>query len=315
MFSSRHIPFLRWNRTGEENLRRRPSEQPLLADLGCSVSEKVSPPQPSEQAARFDQPTVKEKAPSADLEKPRVDIASAKKTQENSIIFFAKQKLFFPKISNVQILLARWRDFKRSRRIDKYLQEEGSRRQMRVLLLGMGPWACSSWLRLFANEESTYIDRDPSWSVHELPRVRGERRKIIHLFEIITSITFTIDIRDYACQLEWDATVTRMQEDICLWDSCANSRHYRNARIALCFVKTAEFDEMLATEPITKYFKDCSDDVSQPEDAREYIAQQFTALTKYHNAADVNVFFIADLPKKEDWLAVKHFFLNGNVSS
>ena len=317
MFLSRHLPFEKLKKNEEEILHRRPSEKPLLPDRRAVVSEKdpsllLSP----KLSARFcDQAAVNEAAVSTDLESIITDATSVKSGRRSSIVNFAYQKLSSSNKSEDPALLTRWRRSKRSRRIDKYLEAEGRRRHMRVLLLGVGSLAYSSWTDVVATQELSGSEGEPSWSIHQLSKMHGERKKWLHMLEIINSIIFTVDIRDYAHWLDEDQAFTWMHENICCWGSTANSRTFQSAKLALCFIKTVEFDEMLTREPISRYFEDYSENTSCHEDAMDFFVKRFMTLNTTHDAIDVKVFFIADLPKQEDWIAIQHFFLHGNVSS
>ena len=317
MFLSRHLPFGKLEKNVEEILHQRLSEELLLSDQSSFNFEKnVSPLCSSQQAAKLCDPVAGgDEGISTDLKKLPVGVTAVKQERGNGIICMGCQKRPRSNWYWAWALLTRWRAFRRSQRVDRYLEQEGRRQQIRVLMLGTTPWTCSSWLQRIAKQEVTYCDFQPTWSILEQPSIFLQRKKWLHWYDNITSIIITIDIRDYAYLLEEDTTVTRLQESMTAWESYANSRFFQSARFALCFIKTAEFGDMIATEPVSKYFKDCSDDLSLPEDAKEYLGQRFLMLDRSHDLADVKVFYIADLPKQEDLLAVQHFFLHGSSRS
>jgi guanine nucleotide-binding protein G(i) subunit alpha len=92
--------------------------------------------------------------------------------------------------------------------------------------------------------------------VFDVGGMRSERKKWIHTFENVASIAFTVDASAYCRLLLEDETVNRMQEQLDLWDSIANSRWFKRTSFVLIFTKIDWLPEQLKLYPVTTYFPD-----------------------------------------------------------
>ena len=99
-------------------------------------------------------------------------------------------------------------------------------------------------------------DSNVCFRVFDTGGVRSERKKWIHIFENVNSIAFAVDASAYCQLLFEDETVNRMQEQLILWDSIANSRWFIKTSFVLIFTKIDWLPEQLKLHPVTPFFPD-----------------------------------------------------------
>ena len=318
------------------------SEKPLLSDHTSSVSclNVTTNALYSGQARRnLDKKAERGAAASFDPEK-----LARRPTITKSRKYSSTRKSWFSVLSDVGYLakwtlLANLRDAansRRSRKIDKYLQRQGMRPEMKVLLHEAALESRDVWLDVVPKyeDDSQFAHKSPRnketlptaiadfaraylqsssqetrWRLYSFPRLHCERKKWLHFFADTSSVIFTVDIRDYARLISEDPNLNHMEGSIVYWDSMVNSRFFEKTKFAVCLIHIEELDELLRREPLDRYFKDCQvGDPPGPEKAKEYFATRFRALNRTRSSGDVKVHMIRGLPQEEDWEALKQFF-------
>lgn len=136
--------------------------------------------------------------------------------------------------------------------------------------------------------------------------VRGERKKWIHTFENVDSIVFTVDSSAYCRKLFEDERVNRMQEQLELWDSIANSRWFTKVDFVLVFTKVDSLLETVELSPISKYFPEFREPVEAGGIAQlidsylAFLEERFISLIASEEARQRTKVVFADLVHIED---------------
>lgn len=136
--------------------------------------------------------------------------------------------------------------------------------------------------------------------------VRAERKKWIHTFENVDSIIFTVDASAYCRRLFEDERVNRMQEQLDLWESIANSRWFTEVDLVLVFTKVDTLLETIELSPISKYFPEFGEPVETVgiaqliESYLAFLEERFISLIASEEARQRTKVVFADLVHIED---------------
>lgn len=113
-------------------------------------------------------------------------------------------------------------------------------------------------LRLWTHTEGiweTTLDLDDAIvKFFDMGGNRSQQRKWIHTFKDADSIVFTVDASAYCRRLFENESMNRMQEQLRLWDSIANSLWLTKTNFILVFTKVDTLLETIELSPISKYF-------------------------------------------------------------
>lgn len=154
--------------------------------------------------------------------------------------------------------------------------------------------------------ETSFDLYDKILRVFNVGGARGERKKWIHTFENVDSIVFTVDASAYCRKLFEDERVNRMQEQLELWESIANSRWFTKVDFVLVFTKIDSLLETIELSPISKY----SPEFGEPIEAGgigqlidsylAFLEERFISLMASEEARQRTKVVFADLVHIED---------------
>lgn len=154
--------------------------------------------------------------------------------------------------------------------------------------------------------ETSFNLYDKILRVFNVGGVRGERKKWIHTFENVDSIVFTVDASAYCRKLFEDERVNRMQEQLELWESIANSRWFTKVDFVLVFTKIDSLLETIELSPISEYFPE----FGEPDEAGgiaqfidsylAFLEERFISLMVSEEARQRTKVVFADLVHIED---------------
>ncbi|KAI7787480.1 uncharacterized protein LA080_015701 [Diaporthe eres] len=131
---------------------------------------------------------------------------------------------------------------------------------------------------------------------------RGERKKWIQTFENVDSIVFTVDASAYCRKL----FENRMQEQLELWESIANSRWFTKVDFVLVFTKIDSLLETIELSPISRYFPEFGEPVEAGgigqliDSYLAFLEERFRSLMASEEARQRTKVVFADLVHIED---------------
>ena len=128
--------------------------------------------------------------------------------------------------------------------------------------------------------ETTFSYNYLDYAVLDVGGVRSERKKWIYGFQNVSTVVFTIDAECYAKLLFEDETVNRMQEQLTLFDSIANSRWFSKSNFLVIFTKMDLVEECLQEVPVENFFPDYSRNMLLPptQSYMRYVEKRFMEL-------------------------------------
>ncbi|KAH8900124.1 hypothetical protein GQ53DRAFT_801619 [Thozetella sp. PMI_491] len=106
-------------------------------------------------------------------------------------------------------------------------------------------------------------------------------------------IVYVADLADYATQLGEDCDDTCLHRSIMQFARLLHSKAYKNTSSILILANLARFKESLKTKPLSKSFPEFQAD-SDPDEAVNYILQEFTAAKPTENEIYVHIGEVAD---------------------
>lgn len=160
-------------------------------------------------------------------------------------------------------------------------------------------------LRLWTHTEGiweTTLDLDNAIvKVFDMGGNRSQRRKWIHTFKDVDSIVFTVDASAYCRRLFEDESMNRMQEQLRLWDSIANSRWFNKTNFILVFTKVDTLLETIELSPISEYFLEFEEPAESGDKAQvvdsylAFLKERFLSLVESAEARQRTQVVFADL--------------------
>ncbi|KIK53437.1 hypothetical protein GYMLUDRAFT_265032, partial [Collybiopsis luxurians FD-317 M1] len=113
-----------------------------------------------------------------------------------------------------------------------------------------------------------------SLHIYDVVRQRGERRKWIHHFEIVTSVIFCVALTDYDQELLEVRNSNRLMETMILFEAVINSRWFLRTSIILILSEVDEFKKKLSKVPLERHFPEYTggNDINK---AAKYILWKF----------------------------------------
>lgn len=93
-------------------------------------------------------------------------------------------------------------------------------------------------------------------SLYDVGGIRGERRKMIRIFEETTLVLFVVALNDYFKTLFEDDTTNRMEENLQFFHDVLHSRWFTKTCIFLVFTKLDITEEFVEERPVSKYFNE-----------------------------------------------------------
>lgn len=137
--------------------------------------------------------------------------------------------------------------------------------------------------------------------VFDVGGVRSERKKWIRVSENVDSVVFTVDASAYCKKLVEDESANRMQEQLNLWQSTANSRWFTKTNFVLVFTKVDTLPETIELCPIATFFPEFQqsiEDCSMAQLIDSYLAflkERFISLMDQEEARQQTQVVFADL--------------------
>ncbi|ETS86511.1 hypothetical protein PFICI_00339 [Pestalotiopsis fici W106-1] len=104
--------------------------------------------------------------------------------------------------------------------------------------------------------ETTFNFKNLDYSFYDPGGVRSQRKKWVHVFDMATTVIFTVDTANYCKLLFENESVNRMQEQLDLFRSIVNSRWFVHNTFIIVFTKTDLLEEHFRIHPVEFYFTD-----------------------------------------------------------
>eukprot|EP01126_Amoeba_proteus_P020967 TRINITY_DN2128_c0_g2_i7.p1 TRINITY_DN2128_c0_g2~~TRINITY_DN2128_c0_g2_i7.p1 ORF type:complete len:368 (+),score=93.37 TRINITY_DN2128_c0_g2_i7:89-1192(+) len=99
---------------------------------------------------------------------------------------------------------------------------------------------------------------------------RSERRKWLHCFGDVTAVIFLVAINEYDMVLEEDNKTNRMEESLKLFSKLTGSQWFDDVSFLLFMNKSDLFKEKITTRPLTDYFEDFDQFVSEYKQSQNW---------------------------------------------
>jgi len=159
---------------------------------------------------------------------------------------------------------------------------------------------------------------------------RSERRKWLHCFGDVTAVIFLVAINEFDMVLEEDNRTNRLEESLKLFSKLTGSQWFDNVPFILFLNKSDLFREKIGTHPMSDYFEDYEQFVSEFKSNNKADSykddEQYVLATEYLKAQYVRVFsgrrlfpFVTCAINKDNcekvWNAVKNHFLNSVLAN
>ncbi|KAM7191370.1 G-protein alpha subunit domain containing protein [Rhypophila sp. PSN 637] len=187
---------------------------------------------------------------------------------------------------------------KRSRAIDRSIEEDESRRRREHKIIVLGSRSGDDIIKTMRKVQAqrtgdTYIDSEVHNSIVDvrvpvsdnftahlfnLPsRMNGrERKNWVHFFQDgLKAVFFVVDLEIYSETLFEATEGNQMHELIMLFENIANSRSFEQATPALIFNRVEAFKEKLAHHLFKQEFPDYAGDDNNIDAMVEYLVSQF----------------------------------------
>lgn len=127
--------------------------------------------------------------------------------------------------------------------------------------------------------ESKFLINDTTYQLFDVGGARSERKKWVHLFERVNMVVFTVDLSCYHQVSNEDNDANRMEEQLMLWESIANSRWFVSSRITVLFTKEDKLTPTrLRRHPFAAKFTDYTGDPESAEDIIKYLTWRLDGL-------------------------------------
>ena len=117
------------------------------------------------------------------------------------------------------------------------------------------------------------------WRVFDTGGVKCDRRKVMHYFEIVNVIIYTVDITCFDEPVFEGENFYRMQESLYRFDAVINNFWFKKTAFVLLFTKTANLAQRLKHTSIKKYITDFTGR-NTPEDYVPFITRRFENLKR-----------------------------------
>ena len=121
---------------------------------------------------------------------------------------------------------------------------------------------------------------DCAYEVYDVGGTRVQRKHWIHYFKASTAVLFVVDISAYDLRLLEDQSMSRIEEDLVLFDSICNSAWIEGRLIGLFFTKMDILRRKLSTSSVKDYLLDFHGDETDIEAVKTHFSNMFLALNK-----------------------------------
>jgi len=151
---------------------------------------------------------------------------------------------------------------------------------------------------------------------------RSERRKWLHCFGDVTAVIFLVAINEYDMLLEEDNKTNRLEESLKLFSKLTGSQWFDNVPFILFLNKSDLFKEKIKTRPMSDFFEDYDQFVSEfkhadkdkSDDPNFYLACEYLKAQYLRVFSGKRVYpFVTCAIDKDNcekvWEAVKNNFL------
>lgn len=129
--------------------------------------------------------------------------------------------------------------------------------------------------------ETRFTGRSLSYHIFQANLLgMANRKKLMHVFENVTAIIFTVDLLCYDQALPEETDQNRMMKTLVEFDSIVNSRWFARASIILLLCNVDKFKEKLARSPRDKDWPDNSGGSDDADKAAKYFLWRFNQINK-----------------------------------